>query len=60
MYNALDTNNNVAVILMDVLTFAVIFGFIGASFAIYTSFIYSKIDKEKKEEALKKKFFIED
>ena len=44
----------------SVLIFGVVFGFLGASFAIYTSFVYSKIDKEKKEEALKKKFFIED
>ena len=45
---------------MDVLTFAVIFGFIGASFATYSAHFYSKEDKKKKEEALKKKFFIED
>ena len=41
------------------LTFAVIFGFIGASFVIYTGFFLDREDKKAKEEALKKKFFIE-
>ena len=55
MHNTLDINNNVAVILMDVLTFAVIFGFIGASFATYASRCCSpKYNKKTKEEALKR------
>ncbi len=33
----------------SVLTFAVIFGFIGASFAIYTGFFCTDEDKKKKD-----------
>ena len=44
----------------SILIFGVVLSFIGASFGIYAALFYSKIDKEKKEEALKKKFFIED
>ena len=40
--------------------FLLVFGFIAVVFSYLTVFIYSKIDKEKKEKTLKKKFFIED
>ena len=61
MHNTLDINNNVAVILMRFSTiFLLVFGFIAVTFSYLAVFIYSKIDKEKEEERLKKKFFIED
>ena len=61
VHNALDTNNKWMVILMSDFTFFLfIFGLIATIFTSLAASHYSKIDKEKKEETLKKKFFIED